>query len=69
MSNTLQPLFWCSSYRDTKFCHEIDAQNVVTGWFFMKNCQNGVTQVKLFIMIVKFLLEVQNTNNSEFGCY
>ena len=34
-----------------------------------KNGQNDVTQVKLFIMTVKFLLEVQNTNNSEFGCY
>ena len=42
------------------FCHEKDAQNVITGYFFTK---------KLFIMSVKFLLEVQNTNNSEFGCY
>ena len=46
-----------------------DAQNVVTGWFSRKNGQNGLTQVKLFIMTVKSLLEVQNTNNSEFGCY
>ena len=34
---------------------------------FHKNGQNDVTQMKLFIM--KSLLEVQNTNNSEFGCY
>ena len=54
--------------RDTRFCHEKDAQNVVTGWFFTKNGQNDVTQVKLFIMNVKSLLEVHNTNNSEFGC-
>ena len=46
-----------------------DAQNVVTAWFFMKKCQNDVTQVKLFIMTEKLLLDVQNTNNSEFGCY
>ena len=47
-------------------CHEKDAQNVVTGWFFTKKkCQNDVTQVKLFIMTVKSLLEVQKTNNSE----
>ena len=37
--------------------------------FSQKNGQNVVTQVKLFIMTVKSLLEVQNTNNSEFGCY
>ena len=49
------------------FCHETDAQNVVTGWFSTKtNDQNDVTQVKLFSMTVKSLLEVQNTNNSEF---
>ena len=30
--------------------------------------QNDVTQVKLFIMTMKSLLEVQNTNYSEFGC-
>ena len=37
-THTLQkiPLFWCSFYRDTRFCHEKDAQNVVTGWFFTK---------------------------------
>ena len=45
------------------------AQNVVTGWFSMKNDQSNVTQVKLFIMTVKSLLEVQNTKNSEFRCY
>ena len=56
-------------YRDTRFCHEKDAQNVVTGWFFTKNGQNDVIQVKFFIMTVKSLLEVQNTNNSEFECY
>ena len=33
-----------------------------------KYAQNVVTQVKLFIMTMKSLLEVQNTNNSEFGC-
>ena len=37
--------------------------------FSRKNGQNDVTQVKLFIMTVKSLLEVQNTNNSEFVCY
>ena len=31
--------------------------------FPRKNDQNDVTQVKLFIMTVKSLLEVQNTNN------
>ena len=51
------------------FSHEKDAQNVVTGWFFMKIVQNDVTQVKLFIMSMKSLFEVQNVNNSEFGCY
>ena len=34
-----------------------------------KNGQNDVTQVKIVIMTVKSLLEVQKTNNSEFGCY
>ena len=33
------------------------------------NDKNDVTQVKLFIMTVKSLVEVQNKNNSEFGCY
>ena len=33
--------------------------------FPQKYAQNDVTQVKLFIMTVKSLLEVQNTNNSE----
>ena len=37
--------------------------------FHEKSGQNDVTQVKLVIMTVKSLLEVQNTNNSEFGCY
>ena len=46
-----------------------DAQIAVTGWFLWKNGQNDVTQVKLFIITVKSLMEVQNTNNSEFGCY
>ena len=50
-------------------CHDKDGQNVVCGWFLQKYSQNGVTQVKLFIMTVKSLLEVQNTNYSEFGCY
>ena len=35
-------------------------------FFSRKNGQNDVTQAKLFIMTVKSLLEVQNTNNSEF---
>ena len=61
--------FWCSFYRDTRFRHEKDAQNVIIGWFSTKNGQNDVTQVKLFTMIVKSLLEVKNTNNREFGCY
>ena len=40
-----------------------------TGWLFTKkNGQNDITQVKLFIMTVKSLLEVQNKNNSDFGC-
>ena len=30
------PLFWCSFNRDTRFCHEKDDHNVVTGWFFTK---------------------------------
>ena len=34
-----------------------------------KYAQNVVTQVKLSIMTMKSLLEVQNTNNSEFRCY
>ena len=37
--------------------------------FSRKIGQNDVTQVKLFIMIMNSLLEVQITNNSEFGCY
>ena len=37
--------------------------------FQRKSDQNDVTQVKLFIMTVKSLLEVQNTNNSEFARY
>ena len=41
--------------RDTMFCNEKDAQN-------------DVTQVNLFIMTMKSLFEVQNTNNSEFRC-
>ena len=49
--------------------HEKDAQSVVTGCFFTKKGQNDVTQVKLFIMTVKSLLEVQNTNKSKLGCY
>ena len=37
--------------------------------FPRKNDQNDATQVKLFIMTMKSLLEVQNTNSSEYGCY
>ena len=59
--------FGAHFYRDTMICHEKDAQNVVTGCFPRKYAQNDVTQVKLFMMTVKSLLEVQNTNNSEFG--
>ena len=44
------------------FCHEKDAQNVLTGWFTTKIYQNVITQKKLFIMTMKSLLEVQNTN-------
>ena len=55
------PLVWCSFYRDTRFCHEKDVQNVVTGCFSRKYAQNDVTQVKLFIIALKTLLEVQNT--------
>ena len=51
------------------FCHEKDAKNVVTGWFPRKYAQNDINKVKLFIKTVKSLLQVQNTNNSEFGCY
>ena len=41
-----------------------DAQNVVTGWFTThKYAQNDITQVKLFVMTVKSLLELQNTLN------
>ena len=50
-----------------------DAENVVTGCFFFsrKNGQNDVTQVKLFIMTVKSLLEVQTpiTVNLDFTKY
>ena len=38
-------------------------------WMVFHNGQNDVSHVKLFIMTVKSLLEVQNTINSEFGCY
>ena len=52
------------------FCHETDAQNVVTGWFSTKKkYQNDVSQMKLVLMTVKSLLQVQNTNNREFGCH
>ena len=27
-----------------RFCHEKDAQNVVTGWFFTKKWSNDITQ-------------------------
>ena len=37
--------------------------------FPRKYAQNDITKVKLFIKTVKSLLQVQNTNNSEFGCY
>ena len=37
--------------------------------FHEKNGENEATQVKLFIMTIKSLLEVQNTNKTEFGCY
>ena len=37
--------------------------------FPQKYPQIDVTQVKLFITTMKSLLEVQNTNNSEFGYY
>ena len=43
--------------------------SVVTGCFTTKYGQIDVTQENLFIMMVKSLLEVQNTNNSEFECY
>ena len=35
--------------------------------FPQKKDQSDVSQVKLFIMTVKCLLEVQNTNNSEYS--
>ena len=64
------PHFGCIFYPDRMFCHdEKDAQKVVTGWLPRKNYQNDVTQKKIFIMTVKSFLEVQNTNNSGFGCY
>ena len=47
---------------------EIESEHV-TGWFYTKKCQNDVTQMKLFIMTVQSLLEVQKTNNSEFGYF
>ena len=37
--------------------------------FSQKSGQKDITQVKLFILTVKSLLEVQNTNNRKFGCY
>ena len=39
------PLFCCSFYRATRFCHEKDGQNVVTGWFFMKKLYK-MTKIK-----------------------
>ena len=37
--------------------------------FPRKYSQNDVTKVKLITMTVKSLLEVQNPNDSECGCY
>ena len=48
---------------------EKDAQNVELDGLPLIYGQYVVTEVKLFIMTMKSLLEVQNTNNSEFGCY
>ena len=39
------------------------------GGFTRKNGQNDVTQVKLFIMTMESLLEVQNPNNCEYEFY
>ena len=50
------------------FSHEKDVQKVATGWFTTKYALNAVTQAELFIMTMTSLLEVQNTNNDEFGC-
>ena len=52
------------------FCHEIYMLKMSKlDGLPQKYAQNDVTQVKLFIMTMKSLLEVQNTNNSEFGSY
>ena len=52
------------------FCLEKDAQNVVTAWITKKICSklSNSSETKLSIMTMKSLLEVQITNNSEFGC-
>ena len=47
------------------FYHEKDTKNVVTEWLNHEK----MVKMKLFIMTVKSLLDVQNTNNSQFGCY
>ena len=54
------------------FRHENDAQNVVTGWFTTKICSKGLNSSKTLHKdneIIIGSLEVQNTNNCEFGCY
>ena len=51
------------------FAIKKDAQNVQTRFFPRKYAQKDAIQVKIFIMTTNSLFEVQNTNNSDFGCY
>ena len=50
------------------FYHEKDAQNVVTREKFFINAQNVISS-EILHNGMKSLCEVQNSNNSEFGCY
>ena len=54
------------SMKDTIILELILPRYDVLPW---KYAQNDVPPVKLFKLTVKSLLEVQNTNNSEFECY
>ena len=41
-------------YRDTRFCHEKEAQNVVTGWVFTKKGQNFKTPITVNSDVTKY---------------
>ena len=49
------------------FCHEKDAHNVVAECFFTKICSKRCNSSETLHNDHEILLEVQNTNNSEFG--